>query len=120
MNYIRSGTFKSGTATNVDQGVSASVAGLDASLAFYQGTEGDYTLNGTARSEVFAYYLKVGSNAGYRFDGVLVINAGGGNDLVDLTNSANPYPHDVTVDGGAGNDTIWSGPGADELIGGAD
>ncbi len=120
MNYIRSGTFKSGTATNVDQGVSASVAGLDASLAFYQGTEGDFTLNGTARSEVFAYYLKVGSNAGYRFDGVREFNAGGGNDLIDLTNSANPYPHDVTVNGGTGNDTIWSGPGDDELIGGAD
>ena len=120
MNYIRSGTFKSGTATNVDQGVSASVAGLDASLAFYQGTEGDFTLNGTARSEVFAYYLKVGSNAGYRFDGVREFNAGGGNDLIDLTNSANPYPHDVIVNGGTGNDTIWSGPGDDELIGGAD
>ena len=46
------------------------------------------------------------------------ILAGGGNDLVDLTSRAFAYG-DVLIEGGDGNDIIWSSAGNDVLRGGA-
>ena len=120
MNYLVSGTFKRGLATNVDQNVTVDIAGLRGSTAIYTATPTDAALNGTANGEVIAYFLKLGGVAAYRLIDITQINAGGGNDLVDLTNSANPYLHAVTIDGGTGNDTIWAGPGDDDLVGGND
>ena len=57
------------------------------------------------------------------------INAGDGNDIIDLTSPDYSLAgQDITVDGGAGNDTLWGsdanetlqgGDGNDELFGGA-
>src|SRR5262245_48678052 len=46
-----------------------------------------------------------------------VISAGGGDDAVRVINAVNPVP--VTVDGGAGNDTLTGGNGDETLLGGA-
>jgi Ca2+-binding RTX toxin-like protein len=47
----------------------------------------------------------------------LVINAGGGNDVVAAANGLSTLIQ-LTIDGGAGNDTISGGDGADLLLGG--
>jgi Ca2+-binding RTX toxin-like protein len=47
----------------------------------------------------------------------LVINAGGGNDVVTAGNGLSTLIQ-LTIDGGAGNDTITGGDGADLLLGG--
>lgn len=47
-----------------------------------------------------------------------LINAGDGNDIVDLS-SARYTSSGIKVDGGAGNDVLWGGAGADQLLGGA-
>ena len=52
------------------------------------------------------------------FASIETILAGGGNDFVDLTSRAFAYG-DIAVEGGAGNDIIWSSAGNDVLRGGA-
>jgi Ca2+-binding RTX toxin-like protein len=47
-----------------------------------------------------------------------LINAGDGNDIVDLS-STRYTSAGIKVDGGAGNDVLWGGAGADQLLGGA-
>jgi Ca2+-binding RTX toxin-like protein len=49
---------------------------------------------------------------------VEVINAGAGDDVVDLNYTDGSTYGDVTVDGGAGNDVIFANDGNDTLIGG--
>ena len=55
---------------------------------------------------------------GPRISGIEVINAGDGDDVVDLTSSRYAYG-DVTIDGGNGDDVLWSSAGNDTLLGGA-
>ena len=117
MQFVHSGRFRSGTATNVDQGTSVSIAGKYASLQTYTATEEDSTLTGTDQSEVFAYWLKVGSNAGYRFFGINVFDLLGGDDLLDLTNAASPYNLSIEAYGGTGNDVLWASGGDDYMQG---
>ena len=57
-------------------------------------------------------------SANVRISGIEVIEAGDGNDIVDLTSDIESYGN-VTIDGGAGNDTLWSNAGDDLLLGGA-
>lgn len=52
-----------------------------------------------------------------RISGIEVIDAGGGNDLVDLTSTRFSYG-DVTILGGDGNDVLWSSAGNDHIYGG--
>ena len=54
---------------------------------------------------------------GGRIRGVEIIDAGDGNDVVDLT-SRNYATGDVTVMGGAGNDVLWTSAGNDSVSGG--
>ena len=125
MNYSASGTFKSGLATNVDQGVTVSVAGLKGSTVIYTGTEADSRLDASGAPQgktaldgvVIAYYLTLGGVSAYRLNGITEITGSPRRDLIDLTNAANPYTLDVFIDGGGGNDTIWSGQGDDLLYG---
>lgn len=125
MNYSASGTFKRGTATNVDQGVSADIAGLKGSTVIYTGTDEDSWLDASAAPQgktaldgvVIAYYLTLGGVSAYRLSGITEITGSPRRDLIDLTNVANPYTLDVFIDGGGGNDTIWSGQGDDLLYG---
>jgi Ca2+-binding RTX toxin-like protein len=48
----------------------------------------------------------------------LVINGGGGADVITAQNGLATSLHQLTIDGGAGNDTITGGDGDDILIGG--
>lgn len=52
-----------------------------------------------------------------RVVGIELINAGDGNDTVDLS-SARFTCAGIKVDGGAGNDVLWGGVSADQLLGG--
>ena len=47
----------------------------------------------------------------------LVLNANGGDDTITAGNGLSPLIQ-LTIDGGAGNDTITGGDGADTLLGG--
>lgn len=53
-----------------------------------------------------------------RVMGIELINAGDGNDIVDLS-STRYTSTGIKVDGGAGNDVLWGGAGADQLLGGS-
>lgn len=53
-----------------------------------------------------------------RVMGIELINAGDGNDIVDLS-STRYTATGIKVDGGAGNDVLWGGAGADQLLGGS-
>jgi large repetitive protein len=54
---------------------------------------------------------------GARIRNVEIVNAGDGNDVVDLTSTRFAYG-DVTIDGGAGNDVLWGNAGNDSILGG--
>jgi len=47
-----------------------------------------------------------------------VINAGDGNDIVDLTSDSFVLSSDVSINGEAGNDTLWGSNGSDTIDGG--
>jgi VCBS repeat-containing protein len=57
------------------------------------------------------------ASEGARIRNVEIINAGDGNDVVDLTSTRFSYG-DVTIDGGAGNDVLWGNAGNDSILGG--
>ena len=54
---------------------------------------------------------------GARVRNVEIINAGDGNDVIDLTSTRFTYG-DVTIDGGAGDDVLWGNAGNDSILGG--
>ncbi len=54
---------------------------------------------------------------GARIRNVEIIQAGDGNDVVDLTSTRFTYG-DVTIDGGAGDDVLWGNAGNDSILGG--
>ena len=70
-----------------------------------------------------------GKSGTARIENIENINAGDGDDIVDLTSSDYSLAgQDITVDGGAGNDALWGsdanetlngGDGIDKLFGGA-
>jgi Ca2+-binding RTX toxin-like protein len=55
--------------------------------------------------------------AGPRIQQIELISMGAGNDVVNLTSTRFTYG-DVTIDGGSGNDVLWSSAGNDQLLGG--
>jgi Ca2+-binding RTX toxin-like protein len=74
----------------------------------YSATHSSLTLSSTAQ----------GINSTARVFNLETINAGTGNDIIDLS-SVNYVVDDVTVNAGAGDDTIWSSNGDDTLNGDA-
>ncbi len=54
----------------------------------------------------------------HRISGIEIIKAFGGNDIVDLTSPRHAYG-DVQIEGGDGEDVLWSSEGNDRLDGGA-
>jgi len=73
-------------------------------------TDGDDAIFLDDRYSVFP------DGAGPRVVGIETIDAGAGDDLVDLTSLDYDYG-DVTINGGTGNDVIWSSSGNDILRG---
>ncbi len=93
-------------------GEQVSLRGLDRSYDVFDGGDGHDTLVMGDGNE--ALFLNDGRS---RIVNVEEIQAGDGNDVVDLTDRNHGYG-DITVDGGRGDDVVWTSSGNDELIGG--
>jgi Ca2+-binding RTX toxin-like protein len=60
-----------------------------------------------------------GASTEGRVLGIEVFEAGGGNDVIDLTSKRVAYGTATTMLGGAGDDVLWAGDAADRLEGGS-
>jgi hypothetical protein len=71
------------------------------------------------------YVLDIGNNgtADFTFDrstfSKIEVDAKGGNDRIDLVNGGGAFDKPITVDGGAGNDTLRGAAGGEKLLGGS-
>jgi len=97
------------------------VSGTNETTDVYHGGEGYDTLLMTSGNDVFytdadGYLGRHEDSSGGRIDGIELIEAGEGNDLVDLT-SARYSTGDITINGGSGDDVLWSSSGDDRLNG---
>jgi VCBS repeat-containing protein len=92
-----------------------SIGGKNRTDATYAGGTGSDTLVGTGGAD--ALLLDRGSS-GPRIVSIETINMGAGNDVVDLTSTRYTYGN-VTVNGDAGKDVLWTSAGNDVLDGGA-
>ena len=126
LNFSKDASWKKTTRTNAGSpGQSGSkdkvdLNGKSHSFDVFDGGDGYDKLVGTSGSD--AILLDDSSSpaaaSGPRIKGIERIEAGAGNDVVDLTSKRYAYG-DVTIDGGAGNDVLWSSSGNDVLLGGA-
>jgi Ca2+-binding RTX toxin-like protein len=125
--YARDAVWGSGNrAINVGSpgapgtGESVLLNGRNRSFDLFDGGTGTDTLLGTGGDDAILLDDLLSRPAGTspRLASIETILAGGGADLVDLTSRAFAYG-DVLVEGGAGNDVIWSSAGDDRLHGGA-
>ncbi|MFO0827155.1 MAG: hypothetical protein U0572_03310 [Phycisphaerales bacterium] len=103
-----------GSPGSAGSGEQTTIAGYSKTLDQVDGGSGIDTLVGTSGND--AIFLDDNSSTP-RLANIENINAGDGNDVVDLTSTRFSYG-DVTVDGGAGNDVLWGNAGNDTLIGG--
>jgi Ca2+-binding RTX toxin-like protein len=126
LRFSQDGTWGNVTRTNVGSprnagsGETVSLDGKRQSQDVFIGGSGTDTLLGTAGADAILLddtRTRALQN-GPRLSGIEVISAGAGDDVVDLTSRRYAYG-DVTVDGGEGNDTLWSSGGNDVLYGGA-
>lgn len=98
--------------------------GYNGTYDIYEGGEGFDTLVLTNGNDALFLHDSISLSYGDmaesspRVSGIELIEAGAGNDFIDLTSPYYDYDTDVTIDGGTGNDTIWSSSGDDTLIGG--
>jgi Ca2+-binding RTX toxin-like protein len=99
-------------------GARVSIAGKRLSNDVFRGGLGDDLLLGTGGSDAILLDDTASGalESGPRLSSIETIDAGGGDDVVDLTSRRYDYG-DVTVMGGAGNDTLWSSSGNDTLLG---
>jgi len=99
-------------------GETVSIAGKRQSQDIFDGGDGIDTLVGTGGSDAILLDDPDSPDAasGPRLRSIEIIDAGAGDDLVDLTSRNYSYG-DVTIDGGSGNDVIWSSAGNDTLLG---
>jgi Ca2+-binding RTX toxin-like protein len=87
----------------------------------FDGGAGFDTLLGTAGNDVIVLddaYSPILNGLGPRIRDVEVIDAGAGNDIIDLTSTVYNYG-DVWLRGGDGNDILWSSAGNDNIEGDA-
>jgi Ca2+-binding RTX toxin-like protein len=90
------------------------------SYDIFDGGEGYDKLVGTSGNDAVLLddSTSPAAQSGPRIKGIERIEAGAGNDVVDLTSKRYAYG-DVTIDGGSGNDVLWSSGGNDVLLGGS-
>ncbi len=95
------------------------IGGVGRSFDLFEGGEGFDTIKLTDGNDGLFLddrYSFGGRNA--RISGIEKIEAGNGDDVVDLTSNRFAYG-DVIIEGGEGNDHLWASEGDDTLIGGA-
>ncbi|MBL8808185.1 MAG: tandem-95 repeat protein, partial [Rhodospirillales bacterium] len=111
--------FNAGNPGVAGTGETVSINGLDRTYDVFQGGDGVDTVNlGNGNDALFLDdRYSPQAVAGGRIQGVEVIDAGEGNDVVDLTSTTYSIGA-VTVLGGTGNDVIWTSLGNDYVDGG--
>jgi uncharacterized delta-60 repeat protein len=113
--------LNAGSPGNPGSGQVVMITGTTRNFDVFDGGAGSDTFRGGTGNDVFALddsYSASPNGYSPRFVAVERIEGGGGNDVIDLTSSLFAYG-DVTLDGGDGNDTLWSSSGNDLLLGGA-
>jgi Ca2+-binding RTX toxin-like protein len=100
-------------------GEMVSIGGKVHSRDIFDGGPGYDTLKGTSGSDAILLdsSRRWPTQTGPRIRNIERIDAGAGDDVVDLTSLRYSYGN-VTIDGGDGNDVIWSSSGDDVLLGG--
>ncbi|MBL6664523.1 MAG: M10 family metallopeptidase C-terminal domain-containing protein [Rickettsiales bacterium] len=106
-------------AWNIYSGDEISVTGKTRSFDAFDGGDGYDTLNLTKEGDVMFLDDAIVSNLGdiAKISGIEEINAGAGDDIIDLT-SLNFTYLDVVLNGQEGDDVLWSSDGDDTLNGG--
>ena len=108
-------------AQNTETGETINLEGVNQSTDVFDGGEGHDVLYLTVGNDAIFlddnYSVFPDGSSGPRLVSVEEINAGLGNDIVDLTSNLFTAG-DVTINGGEGNDVLWSGEGDDVVDGG--
>ena len=110
------------SAHNTVTGENVSLSGFNRSSDVFDGGDGYDILQGTSGNDALFLDDSISSFEGdsqARIQNVEEINLGAGDDILDMTSSSLTYDQGIIVDGGTGNDIIWTSTGDDTLIGGA-
>ncbi|GBE44027.1 hemolysin, plasmid [bacterium BMS3Bbin10] len=122
INVSSDGTWNGYSALNVNTGDKVSLAGKTRITDVFQGGAGNDTLVGTDQSDAIflddSFSGFYGGQAQARLDSIENVQLGDGDDVLDMTSTNYTYTDNMTVDGGAGNDAIWTAGGDDNLSGG--
>lgn len=107
------------SAWNVYSGDTIEINGKSRSFDAFDGGDGYDILNLSDQNDVMFLDDAIISNVGEiaKISSIEEINAGAGDDVIDLTSLTFSY-EDVVLNGEAGNDVLWSGDGDDTLNGG--
>src|SRR3954452_17387780 len=101
----------------------ATGAQLDGDTLQIFGDNGEQTLALVNQPTTFALDIGNDGTADFTFDrstfSKIEVDAKGGNDRIDLVNGGGAFDKPITVDGGAGNDTLRGAAGAEKLLGGS-
>ena len=123
LNISENGTWSGFAAQNVNTGERVRLTGKTQNTDVFQGGDGNDTLVGTDQSDAIflddSFSDTFGGTAQARLDSIENVNLGDGDDVLDMTSNTFTYTDNMAVDGGAGNDTIWTADGDDTLSGGA-
>ena len=121
LQYGEDGEWRSSfQALNVETGERVDIAGMTRSFDVFGGGEGEDVIRLTSGDDAIFLddrYSLFPEGEGPRVAGVETIDAGAGDDLVDLTSLVYSYG-DVTINGGAGDDILWASGGDDTIDGG--
>ena len=122
LQYGADSTWANGFFTlNADTGDMAALAGLNQSFDQFQGDVGTDTVVMTDGNDALIAHDPSSPAhpfaSGSRLTGIEVIDAGAGDDIINLTSLDFSFG-DITAYGGTGSDIIWSSAGNDSLAGG--
>ncbi len=120
--YNADSTWSGYSAHNVETGENVALSGSNRSSDVFDGGDGYDTIEGTSGDD--ALFLDDGisgfaSGSQARIQDVEEINMGGGDDIVDMTSNTLTYDQGISVNGGDGDDTIWTSTGNDTINGGS-